>query len=80
MFFIYIKIRGFDIMSDERDLCFGQQSKTFWGFFGGLMVILVGLTQLLGDSISWLNWGTLYPYVIILVGLLLVGNTLYNRK
>ena len=67
-------------MSDERDLCFGQPSKTFWSFFGGLMIILVGLTQLLGDSISWLNWETLYPYVIIIAGLLIVGNTLYNRR
>jgi len=67
-------------MADKRDLCFGQPSSTVTGLIFGVIIILVGLTQLLGDSISWLNWDTLYPYVIVLVGLLIVGNTLYKRS
>ncbi|MHA1973097.1 MAG: hypothetical protein ACTSW1_08895 [Candidatus Hodarchaeales archaeon] len=67
-------------MSNERDYCFGQPSSTVTGLVFGIIIILVGLTELFGDTISWLSWDTLWPYLIIILGLAIVGNSLYKRK
>ena len=65
-------------MSD-RDMCFGRRSSTAWPIIIGVLIIMAGLIELLGDAYRWLNWDTLWPYMVIVLGLLIIGNALYNR-
>lgn len=68
------------VLSVQDNLCFGKENSTVIGLFIGVMIIIVGLTELLGDTISWLNWDTLWPYIVIILGLLIIGNSLYKRQ
>ena len=63
----------------ERDYCFGRSSSTTWGLIIGVLIILAGVIELFGDTIRWLNWDSIWPYLVIVLGLLIVGNTLYRR-
>jgi len=60
-------------------MCFGRRSSTVWPIIIGVLIILAGLIELLGNSYAWLNWDTLWPYLLILLGLLIAGNSLYQR-
>ncbi|MHA2395034.1 MAG: hypothetical protein ACXAEX_24155 [Promethearchaeota archaeon] len=66
-------------MRNERDYCFGQRSSTTWGLIIGVVIILAGLIELFGDSISWLDWDNIWPFFLIIIGLLVVGNVFYKR-
>jgi hypothetical protein len=63
----------------QDDFCFGRSSSSTWGLIIGILIILAGLSELLGDSITWLNWDVFWPYLIIIMGLLIIGNSLYKR-
>jgi uncharacterized integral membrane protein len=67
------------IMADERDYCFGQSQSTMGGLIFGIIIIIAGLIQLFGDRVSWLQWDNIWPFFIIIIGLLIVGNTFYKR-
>lgn len=60
-------------------MCFGRRSSTVWPIIIGVLIILAGLIELFGNSYTWLNWDTLWPYLLILLGLLIAGNSLYQR-
>jgi len=66
-------------MSSDRDMCFGRRSSTVTPLIIGVLIILAGLIELFGGSYAWLNWDTLWPYLLILLGLLIAGNSLYKR-
>ena len=66
-------------MAFDRDYCFGRRSSTTWGIIIGVLIILAGATQLLEDTIPWMNWDTLWPVFVIVIGLLIVGNALRRR-
>jgi hypothetical protein len=66
-------------MSDNRDMCFGRRSSTVWPLIVGCFIVLVGLIELFGDTYRWLSWDNIWPYVVILFGLLIVANSLYKR-
>ncbi len=66
-------------MAFDRDYCFGRNSSATWGIIIGVLIILAGATQLLEDTIPWMNWDTLWPVFVIIIGLLIVGNALKRR-
>jgi hypothetical protein len=66
-------------MSSDRDVCFGRRSSTVWPIIIGVLIIFAGLIELFGGTYAWLNWDTLWPYLMIALGLLIVGNSLYKR-
>ncbi len=66
-------------MAFDRDYCFGRSSSATWGIIIGVLIILAGATQLLEDTIPWMNWDTLWPVFVIILGLLIVGNALKRR-
>ena len=66
-------------MSSNRDMCFGGRSSTVTPIIIGVLIILAGLIELFGGAYAWLNWDTLWPYLLILLGLLIAGNSLYQR-
>ncbi len=66
-------------MSSARDMCFGGRSSTVTPIIIGILIILAGLIELFGGAYAWLNWDTLWPYLLILLGLLIAGNSLYKR-
>jgi hypothetical protein len=66
-------------MADERDYCFGQSQSTTGGVIFGTIIIIAGLIQLFGGRVSWLHWDNIWPFFIIIIGLLIVGNTFYKR-
>jgi len=66
-------------MGSDRDMCFGGRSSTVTPIIIGILIILAGLIELFGGAYTWLNWDTLWPYLLILLGLLIAGNSLYKR-
>ncbi len=60
-------------------MCFGGRSSTVTPIIIGILIILAGLIELFGGAYAWLNWDTLWPYLLILLGLLIAGNSLYQR-
>ncbi len=66
-------------MSSDRDVCFGRRSSTIWPIIIGVLIIFAGLIELFGGAYAWLNWDTLWPYLVMALGLLIVGNSLYKR-
>ncbi|NQT08831.1 hypothetical protein HQ586_07125 [Candidatus Bathyarchaeota archaeon] len=66
-------------MGSDRDMCFGGRSSTVTPIIIGILIILAGLIELFGGAYAWLNWDTLWPYLLILLGLLIAGNSLYQR-
>ena len=66
-------------MTDERDYCFGQSSSATWGIIIGILIILAGLIEIFGGMYDWLQWDKLWPYMLITLGLLIIGNILYKR-
>ena len=66
-------------MGYDRDMCFGRRSSTFWPLIIGVMIIIVGVIELFGDTYRWLNWDSVWPFIVIAFGLLIIGNALYKR-
>jgi uncharacterized membrane protein YvbJ len=65
----------------DDDICFGSTGGMNWfGLFIGIMIILVGITSLLGDTYWWATWDRLWPIPVILFGLVIIYNTLYKNK
>ena len=64
----------------DDDQCFGSESNSYiWGLLFGLLVIIWGLSSLLGDIWSWIRWDQIWPFMIIIVGVFIVYNSLTRR-
>lgn len=64
----------------EDDLCFGQRRKfPLIGVFFGLLLILAGVISLLEGLVWWASWERLWPFVVILFGLLIIVGALSKR-
>lgn len=66
-------------MGYDRDMCFGRRSSAVWPLIIGVMIILVGIIELFGDTYRWLNWDNVWPFIVIIFGLLILTNALYKR-
>lgn len=61
----------------REDECFGlPHAGTIVGIIFGLMVVIVGIAILLGESI----WQYLWPFIIIAFGILIIAGTLYGMR
>lgn len=47
-------------------------------FFGGL-IVLAGVIWLLEGYVMWASWERLWPFVVIIFGLIIVVSTLAKR-
>ena len=64
----------------EDDVCFGTRGGVpIWGVLFGLLIVVWGLTSLLGTAYSWASWDNLWPVFIIAFGLLIIFNVLSRR-
>jgi hypothetical protein len=63
----------------QENECFGRDQSVVGGLIFGIIIILVGLIELFGDRVIWLRWDNIWPIFIIIIGLLILGNTLYKR-
>ncbi len=64
----------------EDDLCFGSgRGVHIWGVFFGLLIILAGVISLLEGVVWWASWEKLWPFVVILFGLLIIASALSKR-
>jgi len=64
----------------EEDACFGTRGGVpIWGVIFGLLIVLWGVTSLLGNVYSWASWDRLWPLFVIAIGLLIVFNVLSKR-
>lgn len=64
----------------EEDLCFRPgRGIYFLGVFFGLLIILAGVISLLQGFVWWASWEKLWPFVVILFGLLIVVSALWKR-
>lgn len=65
---------------DEDDLCFGTRGGVpIFGILFGILIVLWGLSSLLGSVFRWAAWGRIWPVFIIAFGLLIVFNVLSRR-
>jgi ribosomal protein L40E len=64
----------------EEDWCFGTRGGVpVFGVLFGILIIIWGITALLGDVYRWAQWDSLWPVFIIAFGLLIVINVLSKR-
>jgi len=59
----------------EEDVCFGGRSY-MWGIIIGLFVIMLGVSTLLGGNV----WEQLWPMFLILLGVIIIGSAVMNKK
>jgi uncharacterized membrane protein YvbJ len=62
-----------------EDLCFGGRSKSTWPLIIGLFIILIGVSNLLEDQYYWARWDNLWPFFIIIIGLIIITNAMQRR-
>lgn len=67
-------------MSYSDNYCFGGRASRTWTLIFGIFIILVGITQLLGDIYPWARWSRIWPVFIIGIGLLIIFNTLTRER
>ena len=60
----------------DDDICFGSQGGNWFGIFIGLVIILAGASELFKGVFWWASWDRLWPFVVIIFGLIIVVNTL----
>jgi len=64
----------------EDDLCFEPtRGLSLLGIFFGLLIILAGVISLLEGFVWWASWDRLWPFVVILFGLLIIISALLKR-
>lgn len=64
----------------EDDLCFGRSRRIpIWGLIIGVVIILWGVSSLLGDVYWWASWDKLWPIFVIAIGLIIILNALSRR-
>ncbi len=63
----------------DDDLCFGSGGGSKIGIFIGLMIILVGVSELLQSTYAWARFDNLWPIPVILLGLFIVYNAFSKR-
>jgi len=59
----------------EDNVCFGGQSH-IWGIIIGLFIIMIGASSLIGFDI----WDKFWTLFIILIGVIIVVNTLMRKR
>ena len=62
-----------------EDECYGGRDRSTGPIIFGSIIILVGLSSLLGKTYTWARIGNLWPVILIGIGLLTVSNTLRRR-
>jgi len=61
----------------EDELCFGpSRGFSLIGVFFGILIILAGVISLLEGVVWWASWRRLWPFVVILLGLIIIVNSL----
>ena len=64
----------------EDDFCFEPvRGLSVMGIFFGILIILAGAIWLLEGFVWWASWERLWPFVVILFGLIIVVSTLARR-
>jgi hypothetical protein len=64
----------------EDDLCFEPvRGLSLLGIFFGVLIVLAGVIWLLEGYVMWVSWERLWPFVVILFGLIIVVSTLAKR-
>ena len=64
----------------EDDFCFGAGGGApTLGILFGLLILLLGVSSLLGSVFRWAVWGRLWPLFIIAIGLLILSNAFSRR-
>lgn len=64
--------------NDEQ--CFGSDKNSYiWGIIFGLLIISWGLSSLFGDVWRWIRWDQIWPFIIIIIGLFFIYNSLTKR-
>ncbi len=64
----------------EDELCFVPGRGVYlFGIFLGILIILAGVISLLERFVWWASWDRLWPFVVILFGLLIIASVLSRR-
>jgi len=59
------------------DACFGRSY--MWSIIIGLFILLLGVSQLLGDTYSWASFDKLWPWLLIFMAIVILVNALQKR-
>ena len=64
----------------KEDDCFGlPNGGAIVGLIFGAIIVLIGLALLSGSSWDFL-WSLLWPFIIVIIGVLIVGGALYGMR
>lgn len=65
----------------EDEWCFGstRSGVPVWGIAFGILIILAGVISLLEGRVPWATWSSLWPLLVIIVGLVIVISALTRR-
>lgn len=63
---------------DERGNCFGIPN-IIWPLFFGALIVIWGLSILLEWPVGFI-WSNLWPYFVILIGIVIIVSALYRRR
>ncbi len=64
----------------EDDICFGTRDGVpIWAILFGILIVLWGVSSLLGSVYRWAVWGRIWPLFIIAFGLLILINALTRQ-
>lgn len=63
----------------NEDLCFGRRDRKIWPLIIGLFIILIGVSNLLEDQYYWARWDNIWPFFIIVIGLIVITNAIQKR-
>jgi divalent metal cation (Fe/Co/Zn/Cd) transporter len=64
----------------DDEFCFGSRRGSNWfGIFIGFVIILAGVVALYEGQFWWASWDKLWPLVVMVLGLIIIVNTLTRR-
>lgn len=64
----------------KEDACFGlPRGGAIVGLIFGAIIVLVGFALLSGSTWDFL-WGLLWPFIIVIFGVLIIGGALYGMR
>jgi hypothetical protein len=59
---------------EMEDECYGGRNRSSGPIIFGIIIIMIGLSSLLERTYSWARMANLWPFIIIVIGLVVVYN------
>jgi hypothetical protein len=61
----------------DDDACFGRSY--MGGVIIGLFILILGVSQLIGDTYAWASFDKLWPWLLIVMAIAIIANAIQRR-